>query len=399
MNIRKDIEDSILRLDNWIENNGWAGYDPYDIKELSLVRKITEWGNKNFIAEVLRESLFELFLIFPLLSRKFFFVKPQINAKAMGLFAQSYIDLYGITNDKKYFDKANNCIEWLDKNYSQNYPGKGWGYPFVWEAKKTIPRNTPNGIVTTAVGSAYFAMYKQTNHSKYLDVCKDICVFLTHLPIDYINNDQLCFSYTPIFTNHVHNLNLFVAEFLIKIGKEINNKEWIDLGIRAANYTVANQDADGSFDYDGPPEKLRNFKDHYHTCFVLLQLYSIWKLTNNDNYFSNLEKCYNHYITNFFEDNTIPKFTPERKYRIDIHSSAASILCLSELSEIFPNGLTIAKKVAEWTIDKLQDKKGYFYYGIFKSRITGKPFISKIPFMRWSQAWMLRGLSNLLKKI
>ena len=111
MNIRKDIEDSILRLDNWIENNGWAGYDPYDIKELSLVRKITEWGNKNFIAEVLRESLFELFLIFPLLSRKFFFVKPQINAKAMGLFAQSYIDLYGITNDKKYFDKANNCIE------------------------------------------------------------------------------------------------------------------------------------------------------------------------------------------------------------------------------------------------------------------------------------------------
>jgi len=399
MNIRKDIEDSILSLDNWIENNGWAGYDPYDIKGLAFVRKITGWGNKNFIAEILREGFFELFLMFPVLSRKLFLIKPQVNAKAMGLFAQSYLDLYGITNDKKYFNKAKECIEWLDKNYSKNYPGKGWGYPFAWQAKKTIPPNTPNGIVTTAVGSAYFAMYKQTDDNKYLDVCKDICVFLAHLPIDYINDNQLCFSYTPIFINHVHNLNLFVAEFLIKIGKETNNNEWVNLGTRAVNYTVANQDEDGSFDYDGPPEKPRNFKDHYHTCFVLTQLYSIWKLTKHKKYFSSLEKCYNHYIHNFFEDKRIPKFTPERKYRVDIHSSAASLLCLSELSEHFPEGLDIAKKVAEWTIDTLQDKEGYFYYGIFKNRITGKPFISKIPLMRWGQAWMLRGLTNLLKKI
>ena len=399
MNIKEKIENSAIKLDYWIDKNGWAGYDPYDIKELPLVRKITKWGNENLIAEILREGLFEFFLIFPVFSRKLLLVKPQINAKAMGLFAQSFLDLYRITKDRKYFDKANESIEWLDKNYSKNYPGKGWGYPFIWEAKKTIPRNTPNGIVTTAVGSAYFAMYKQTGKKEYLDTCKDICVFLTHLPIDYINNDQLCFSYTPIFINHVHNLNLFVAEFLIRIGKETNNNEWVNLGIRAANYTIANQDEDGSFDYDGPPEKLRNFKDHYHTCFVLQQLYSIWKLTKEEKYFSSLEKCYNHYIHNFFDDNKIPKFTPERKYRIDIHSNAASLLCLSELSEHFPEGLDIARNVAEWTIDTLQDKDGYFYYGIFKNRITGKPFVSKIPFMRWGQAWMLRGLSVLLQKI
>jgi len=399
MNIKKDIENSILNLDNWIEQNGWAGYDPYDIKGLSFVRKITEWGDKNFIAEILREGLFEFFLMFPVFSRKLFMIKPQINAKAMGLFAQSYLNLYSITNDKKYFNKANECIEWLDRNYSKNYPGKGWGYPFIWQAKETIPKNTPNGIVTTFVGNAYFEMYKQTNDKKYLDVCKDICVFLTHLPIDYINEEQICFSYTPVFTNHVHNLNLFVAEYLIKIGKEINDNKLINLGIRAANYTIANQDKDGSFDYDGPPEKLRNFKDHYHTCFVILELYSIWKLTGNGKYFTSLKKCYNHYINNFFEEKRIPKFTPERKYRIDIHSSAASIVCLSELSEHFPEGLDIAINVAEWTIDTLQDKKGFFYHGIFKSRITGKPFISKIAYIRWGQAWMLKGLSNLKRAL
>ena len=27
-----ELENSILKLDKWISNNGWAGYDPYDIK-------------------------------------------------------------------------------------------------------------------------------------------------------------------------------------------------------------------------------------------------------------------------------------------------------------------------------------------------------------------------------
>jgi hypothetical protein len=31
----------------------------------------------------------------------------------------------------------------------------------------------------------------------------------------------------------------------------------------------------------------------------------------------------------------------------------------------------------------MKDKKGYFYYQI------GKRYRSKIPYMRWSQAWML----------
>ena len=32
----KNIERSISLLDRWIEKNGWAGYDPYDIKGTKL---------------------------------------------------------------------------------------------------------------------------------------------------------------------------------------------------------------------------------------------------------------------------------------------------------------------------------------------------------------------------
>ena len=30
--IAEEVKESIRKLDAWIEGNGWAGYDPYDIK-------------------------------------------------------------------------------------------------------------------------------------------------------------------------------------------------------------------------------------------------------------------------------------------------------------------------------------------------------------------------------
>lgn len=156
---------------------------------------------------------------------------------------------------------------------------------------------------------------------------------------------------------------------------------------------------DGAFDYNGPPEKSKPFSDNYHTGFVLRMLHSIWKITNNSDIYSGLSKCFHHYINNFFEDKTIPKLLPDRKHRIDIHSCAESINCLSQLSSTFPEGLDIAKNVAVWTIKNLQDEEGYFYYGFLKSRFTGRPFLSKIAYLRWGQAWMLKSLSNLLIKM
>jgi len=32
----KEVEQSFRLLDNWIEQNGWAGYDPYDIRGTKL---------------------------------------------------------------------------------------------------------------------------------------------------------------------------------------------------------------------------------------------------------------------------------------------------------------------------------------------------------------------------
>ncbi|MBN2482353.1 MAG: hypothetical protein JXB19_11470 [Bacteroidales bacterium] len=386
----------LSNLEKWISENGYSGYDPYDVKGNPFIIKLTGLGNHNVAVSIFREIVFELFYTFPSLSRKISGIKPTVNAKAMGLFASSYLDLYFHNKDRQYYDKALYCLDWLKKNNAPDVQGYGWGYPFDWQSQRLIPAGTPNGIVTTAVGDAFWKHYKLSGDKESLDFCTGICTFLCTLPVDKISSDQICFSYTPLFINHVHNLNLFVAEFLIKTGTEIRNNEWMSMGHKALQYTISNQLENGAFDYNGPPEKPADHFDNYHTGFVLRMLYSIWKLTGREDVLASLTRCYRQYTSHFFEDNRIPKLMPDKKYRIDIHSCAESINCLSVLGNVFPEGLELAENILEWTVHNLQDESGYFYYGIVKSRFTGTTFKSKIPYIRWGQAWMFRALSSYL---
>jgi hypothetical protein len=389
-----DIIEATRKLCGWIENNGWSGWDPYDVKAHRRVIRLAGKATRSIFHTYLREIVYELFYRFPVSSRKLLNIQPGINPKAMGLFSSAYLSLYRSSGEKAYLDKSNECLNWLLENPSATETGLGWGYPFDWQSTKFIPAQTPNGIVTTAAGDALWQHYLLQKDQVHLEHCLRVAEFLYSLPLDRVDNDKICYSYTPLFVNHVHNLNLFVAEYLIKTGMEVNKAEWIEAGNNAVNYTIADQQEDGSFDYNGPPENPRNFIDHYHTGFVLRMLFSIGKLTGREDVSQALEKCLQHYLSNFFMEDRIPKLLPHRTYRIDIHSCSEAICCLSELSVKFPYCKDLATRVLSWTVKKLQDPSGYFYYGFLKSRFTGRVFKSRIPYIRWSQAWMLKALAT-----
>jgi hypothetical protein len=50
----------------------------------------------------------------------------------------------------------------------------------------------------------------------------------------------------------------------------------------------------------------------------------------------------------------------------------------------------LAEKVLLWTIKNMQDPSGYFYYQ------KKKWWSSRIPYMRWAQAWMFYAMSYYL---
>jgi len=387
-------------LDNWIEKNGWAGYDPYDVKGTGLYL----WLQKKSGYSIAKGMLWftcKMEKKYPILTRRFYGVRKSVNAKAMGLFIRAYINLYESTGEDSYKEKALECIDWLDKNISRGYSGKCWGYPFDWQSKIFISKYTPSAVVSCVVGDGYWAAYQVLGNRKYLDVCISICNFLINdLNVDVQSEFKVCFSYTPIDDYHVHNANLFVAEFLIRIGTEIENQEYIQLGKRAVNYSVGEQNPDGSIFYWGLVQEgvPKNHIDHYHSGFEIRALFNIFILTKDLKYRQSLEQYIEFYHKNLISNDhnpLRPKMNPQELWPINVHTCAEAILCNATLAGISPRSSEVLSKLCEWTIAKMQSPEGYFYY--LRNRSENDNDVIKIPYIRWGQAWMLLSLSQALK--
>jgi len=378
----KEVRQSLDLLDNWIKRNGWAGYDPYDIKGTKFFLLLQRNKYANFGSNLFLNR-------FPMLSRKVFRVKKEINAKAMALFARGYLNLYKKSGDEKYLNKAVFCLNWLIENPSKGYSGFCWGYPFDWQSRVFIPKGTPSGVVTSTAAHAFLDAYEILKDEKYLEITKSCCDFiLNDLNIDEADKDKICFSYTPIDHFHVHNASLFSASTLLRTFTHIKNEKYKEKGIKAINFTVSHQNEDGSWYYWAPPDKLLYNIDNYHTGFVLECLNIGRRVLGNEfKYKKELRKGLKFYAENLFLEDGTPKLTNKSTYPIDIHSCAQAIITFHELADFEPKYLSIAEKVSRWTIRNMQDKEGYFYYRIYKNRVD------KMPYIRWGQAWMLRGMN------
>jgi hypothetical protein len=400
------VLESIRRLDDWVESNGWAGYDPYDVKGHPWVLKLSGSRNQNRPCRLIRGGLLLGIEVFPQTSRRLSRIKKEINAKAMGLFASAYLSLYEHVKEEAYLRKAYECLKWLEENKSQGYAGDCWGYPFDWQSVVLIPRGTPSAVVSSICGDAFWDFYRFSGDRKYLSTCESICNFLINsLNIDHVNADEICFSYTPLDRFHVHNANLFAAEFLIRVGRESNNEEFYQHGIKALNYSLDAQNEDGSFYYwalsDGSvydfSETTLKTIDHYHTGFVLRSLYSIHKSTGNRKVLEALSRGYRFYRDRLFEDKTVPKLRPDSTYPIDIHSCAEAVLCMSTLNDLFPDALQYARNALLWTKENMQTRQGWFIYMILN--VKGVRWKVRIPYIRWGQAWMMRAMSQCYSSI
>jgi len=379
-----EMKQSIDLLTKWLDKNGWAGYDPYDIKGTKLFllfqrNKYTNFGSNLFLSR------------FPMFSRKVFMVKKEINAKAMALFTRGYLNLYKKSRNNKYLNKALFCLNWLIENSSKGYSGFCWGYPFDWQSRIFIPKGTPSGVVTSTAAHAFLDAYEILEDEKYLKVAKSCCDFiLSDLNIDEVNEDRICFSYTPIDNFHVHNANLFSASTLLRTFTYINNSDYKKVGKRAINFTMSCQNEDGSWYYWAPPDELLCHIDNYHTGFVLECLNIARRALGDEfRYEDELRRGIKFYVNNLFLDDGTPKIRHNSVYPVDIHSCAQAVITFCEISDFEPKYFAIVEKVISWTIRNMQDEKGYFYYRKYKN------YVDRMPYIRWGQAWILRGLSYL----
>jgi len=391
--------DSITSLAAWLEENGWGGYDPYDVKGTKAYLWLIQQGEDAPLGvRAFRKALVMLENQYPLWTRRILGVSKRINPKGMGLFARGYLDLYQATGEDRFKEKALYCLNWLADHPSNGYSGYCWGYPFDWQSVVFIPKGTPSAVVSSVVGDAFWRAYEVLGDQHYLDVCDSICqFFLQDLNMDEIDDNCICFSYTPADDFHVHNANLFAAEFLTRVGLKLANDEYLEWGRRAAAYALREQNPDGSLYYWGKVQNQYSpdHIDHYHTGFEIRALYKIWKWTEDSRYLQAVQKYYRFYLENLIwknGDSSIPKMKPDALYPIDVHSCAEALLCNAALADEFEEARVLLPELSAWILSSMQTEAGWFIYRIYSGK--GRERRVEIPYIRWGQAWMWHALAS-----
>jgi hypothetical protein len=374
-------------LDSYVRLSNWTGYDPYDLKAHPLYLKLQRSRLTAFLAKAIAN-------FFPLTARRILHIQPLPHPKAMALFAEAYVTLFDLTGEQTYRTLAEGRLAWLQEHPAPGFEGLAWGLPFDFKGRAFVPAGVPSVVITAIAAQAFLHAYRSLGVDEYLEAANSVCRFLVSDVARYEpDGERLCFTKMPGVAWYVHNANVMVAATLAMVGQEVGAHAWDDLVRRAVTYTLAEQREDGAWYYWGPPNQLKHWIDHYHTGFILRALDSLLAVTGWTDLQDPLDRGYAYYKQNLFDEGCIPRLTDKRRYPIDIHSCAEAIICLSQLSHRYADALERAQAVAHWTITHMRHPRGYFYYRRYPW------FTSKIPYMRWGQAWMLVALTHLQKAL
>ena len=386
----KSFTESLSRLKNYCEIEDFKGWDPYDgLNSLIFQRTILKrWP-------LARLAWIQAFKRNPVNLRRLLFVPKGHNAKGIALFLDGYCNLYSVLESQEtrlgtreeILEKISYLADLLIDIKTEGYSGACWGYNFDWQNRVFYqPRFTPTVVATSFCGEALFKAYEITGKKNYLECALSACDFITKdLNRSLIDEYQFVFSYSPLDWSQVYNASLLGAK-LLSIGYSYtHNKEWFNLATRATETIINKQSSDGSWIYG--EHEVQSWIDSFHTGFNLECIWKVSKYTGKEVYLKSFEQGLDFYLSNFFLDDKVPKYYHNKTYPIDIHSPAQLIIILSQ-TNIINQHIDLAERVLKWTCENMQGPKGYFYYQLKKG------VSSKVPYMRWAQAWIFKALTE-----
>lgn len=375
-------ETSLEKVEKWVEENNYKGYEPFDGLS-SYLRPVTM---NNILAERLLQQLVRQC---PINLRPFIGVKPQESTKGRGYMAWGYLKRFRATSDRQYLRKVRSCFDWLMQNKAPGYAKPSWGNHFDFTSRSgRLPKHEPIIVWTSLIGQAFLDAYQLLHEKKYLDIAVQICDWILDLPRERTSNGN-CISYVAYTQSSIHNSNMLGAAMLARTAKYTGNKDMMKVSREAMQYSCSRQLADGSW-YYGEGLNTR-WIDNFHTGYNLDSLKCYIDSTGDNSFGENLERGFRYFKNHFFESSGRPKYYHNRIYPVDIQCASQAIDTLAYFAERDRESLWLAQKVARWTIDNMQDRKGYFYF----RQLPG--IKAKTPMLHWGQATMYKALAHLLE--
>ena len=387
------IEDSLSRILAYCRKEDFKGYSLYD----SHTGKIPfeKFGKTiSFLSnQVLKRA--------PINFRPLIGVPKAYNPKGMGLFLHSYSLLrqanVEILPEGDLKELSDYFFNYLLDYHSNGYSGICWGYHYDWPRSdgSMFRAFTPSVVVTAFICRAMMEYIKAepAANEKVKQTIRSAVEFVLNDVYCTEHKEGLCFSYTPAQRDTVFNANLLAAEILAYDDYLQQSERHSNKIQQVLDFTLSHQNYDGSWYYSLHP-KTGKPKDQidFHQGYMVETIHRICNIAEcwTPELRKSVEKGLKFYIDRQFDSEGASLWRYPKKWPIDIHNQSQGIITFSLLKKYSDEYLAFAEKIAEWTIRNMQAKDGRFYYQKW-------PIItSKVPYMRWNQAWMMVALSTLI---
>jgi hypothetical protein len=380
------IEASLGKLQKWIEDHNYKGYDPAD-GLTSYLRPLT-FGNL-FCDRLLQQLIWR----FPINLRPLLGVKPLDSNISRGYMAAGYLTMYKTTGEETYKKKAIVCLDWLMKNKAPGFEHYSWGKMFDFASRGGRQgKYEPITIWTSLIGMAFLDAYEILKDEKYLKVAESVCDWIVERPRN-ITETGFCINYTPFGPGDctIHNQSMVAASMLARTSKFNNKREYVEVARGAMDYSCTRQLSDGGWLYGEDPKY--QWIDNFHTGYNLDSLKCYIESTGDKTYEINLKRGFEFFKCNFFEPTGRPKYYHNRTFPIDSQCCAQAIETLVNFADYDDSSLALAQHVAKWTIENMQDRDGHFYYARYPM------WTLKVPLIHWGQAVTFKALAVLLARI
>ena len=325
-------------------------------------------------------------------------------------YAMGFAFLYEATGDSSQLENAVHFLTELATSRCRQFKEYCWGYPFDWVTRNgVIGAQTPL-ITTTPYAYEAFLQVAELPESdvrcQMSDVRQDLLLeykqilesIARHAAVDIkdfkTSEKASSCSYTPFDAGGVINAAAYRSFLLTSASQLLSRRDYWQIAERNLNFVLENQNPDGSWPYavDG----VRDFVDHFHTCFVMKALAKVHALTGYAGCDRALTRGVDYYLRNLFDTDGLPKpFSQAPRltvYKRELYDCAECInLCLL-LRNRFPQLEATLEKVVSHILDAWVKRDGSF-----RSRKLHLGW-DNVPMHRWGQSQMFRSLALYLRE-
>ena len=313
-----DVGEILSNFTNWLEAHGETSWDhqSFFAGPVGRAAKSIYYRNRYLgTAAVAPMIFFEAFLPS---ARRLFHERIRFPI-ADAHYSMGFAFLYEATSNPAYLDRAIHFLEQLRLSRSPGYKEYCWGYPFDWVTRHgttkawtpfitTTPycyeaflqvarllgqmsegrRRTTSDGGPTVENRIHESEVSNRRHRSsvirpldlrddYTQIAASIARHAMNDIHDYeTSSTASSCSYSPLGEGGVLNAAAYRAFLLTSASQVFENGDYARTAERNLNFVLENQNQDGSWYYavDG----VRDFVDHYHTCFVMKALAKVHAL-------------------------------------------------------------------------------------------------------------------------